>query len=40
MKTFEIREKMVEKLRGVPTKLLIYHLLPIPEYQSWYYINA
>ena len=31
---------MVEKSRGVPTKLPIYHLLPMLEYQSWYYNNA
>ena len=32
--------KIVDKSRGVLTKLPISQLLTIVEYQNWYYINA
>ena len=35
MKTLEMR-KIVDKLRGVPTKLPISHLLCVLVYQTWY----
>ena len=35
-----VKNKNVEKLRDVPTKLLITQLLTNLEYQNWCYINA
>ena len=40
MKTVEMREKILEKLRGVRIKLPIAHLLCVLVYHTWYQINA
>ena len=40
MKTLEMKDKISEKLRGVPIKLPISQLLCVLVYQTWYIINA
>ena len=40
MKTLEMRDKILEKLRGLHIKLRILQLLCVLEYQTWCQFNA